>query len=201
MSLFILTLILLWICLTAYDIYNDRKIIKSLKKFNKDQELDITTVDTEATPYWAYESDASAMDVRAMNIGLHYDEYNNCVTSDFDKNGVFTLPPGHRVQVETGLQINKVSPGLYLSVTPRSGTALHKGITVLNSPGRVDGDYRGIISVILINHSKVDFTFNRKDRIAQMAIMRSVGLATKSFTEDENKTSRNAGGFGSSGNN
>lgn len=99
--------------------------------------------------------------------------------------------------VKTGLAF-EIAEGYELQVRPRSGLALKNGISVLNSPGTVDSDYRGEICVILINHSKVDFNIEVGDRIAQGVIAK---VEQVGFMEVENlsDTQRGEGGFGSSG--
>lgn len=99
--------------------------------------------------------------------------------------------------VKTGLAF-EIAEGYELQVRPRSGLALKNGISVLNSPGTVDSDYRGEICVILINHSKVDFSIEVGDRIAQGVIAK---VEQVGFMEVENlsDTQRGEGGFGSSG--
>lgn len=108
-----------------------------------------------------------------------------------------TVQPGQRVLVPTGLMI-AVPPGHEAQVRPRSGLALKHGVTVLNSPGTVDADYRGEVSVILINHGDTAFTIRRGERIAQLVIaaVRHANLvAVASLTS----TDRGSGGFGSTG--
>lgn len=99
--------------------------------------------------------------------------------------------------VKTGLAF-EISEGYELQVRPRSGLALKNGISVLNSPGTVDSDYRGEICVILINHSKVDFNIEVGDRIAQgvIAKVEQVGFE---LVESLSDTQRGESGFGSSG--
>jgi dUTP pyrophosphatase len=99
--------------------------------------------------------------------------------------------------VKTGIAI-ALEKGFEAQVRPRSGLALKNGITVLNSPGTVDSDYRGEVCAILINHSQVDFTITRGMRIAQMVIAACV-QAQISAVEDLDETARGAGGFGSTG--
>lgn len=99
--------------------------------------------------------------------------------------------------VKTGLAF-EIAEGYELQVRPRSGLALKNGISVLNSPGTVDSDYRGEICVILINHSKVDFNIEVGDRIAQgvIAKVEQVGFE---LVENLSDTQRGESGFGSSG--
>ena len=107
------------------------------------------------------------------------------------------LAPGKYVLVPTGLTI-ALPPGYEAQVRPRSGLAAKHGVTVLNSPGTIDADYRGEIGVLLINHGAAPFPIRRGERIAQMVIAavvmaELVPVATLSTTE------RGTGGFGSTG--
>ena len=127
-----------------------------------------------------YETDQSAgMDIRA-NI-----------------NESITLKPLERKLIKTGLFI-ALEKGVEAQVRPRSGLALKKGITVLNSPGTIDADYRGEIGVILVNLSNDDFIVEDGERVAQLVIARH-----EQGKWDEvsvlNNTERGAGGFGSTG--
>jgi dUTP pyrophosphatase len=108
-----------------------------------------------------------------------------------------TLKPGARHLVPTGLSI-ALPQGFEAQVRPRSGLAVKHGVTVLNSPGTIDCDYRGEVKVPLINHGHDDFVIARGDRIAQMVI---APVTRASWTEVDmlDETARGAGGFGSSG--
>ena len=108
-----------------------------------------------------------------------------------------TLSPGERKLIKTGLFL-EIPEGYEAQVRPRSGLALKNGITVLNSPGTIDADYRGEIGVILINHSSENFEINSGDRIAQL-IFAKVEQAVWFETESLNETERGHGGFGSTG--
>jgi dUTP pyrophosphatase len=113
------------------------------------------------------------------------------------ENSPLVLAPGKHALVPTGLTIALPS-GSEAQVRPRSGLAARHGVTVLNSPGTIDADYRGEISVILINHGEAPFTIRRGERIAQMVIapvvrMELVAAAALSTTD------RGSGGFGSTG--
>jgi dUTP pyrophosphatase len=105
--------------------------------------------------------------------------------------------PLERKLIGTGLYI-ELPVGYEAQVRPRSGLAIRHGITVLNSPGTIDADYRGEIGVILINLSDTAFTVNDGDRIAQMIIVKHE-KAEIIETEEINLTDRGAGGFGHSG--
>lgn len=108
-----------------------------------------------------------------------------------------TLDPGKRTLVPTGIAI--ALPGGYeAQVRPRSGLAAKHGVTVLNSPGTIDADYRGEIGVILINHGDEAFTIERGMRIAQLIIAR-VTTAVWHETDDLEQSARGDGGFGSTG--
>lgn len=108
-----------------------------------------------------------------------------------------TLPPLGRALVPTGFAMALPS-GYEAQVRPRSGLAAKHGVTVLNSPGTVDADYRGEVKVILINLSDTPFTIHRGDRIAQMVIA-PVSRARLVETTALDATDRGAGGFGSTG--
>ena len=108
-----------------------------------------------------------------------------------------TLKPLERTIVKTGLFI-ALPIGFEAQVRPRSGLAAKKGITVLNSPGTVDADYRGEIGVILVNLSNEDFIINDGERIAQLVIAKHERVNWKEV-DVLNETERGTGGFGSTG--
>lgn len=108
-----------------------------------------------------------------------------------------TMQPGQRAMVPTGLMI-AVPPGHEAQVRPRSGLAFKHGVTVLNSPGTVDADYRGEVSVLLINHGDEPFTIRRGERIAQLVIA-AVTQANLVVVASLPSTDRGSGGFGSTG--
>lgn len=107
------------------------------------------------------------------------------------------LAPGARALVPTGLAM-QLPEGFEGQVRPRSGLALRHGVTVLNAPGTVDSDYRGEVSVVLINHGSEPFTVTRGDRIAQLVIA-PVSHARLSEVDTLTETARGAGGYGSTG--
>jgi dUTP pyrophosphatase len=126
----------------------------------------------------AYESEhAAGMDLRAAEDAI--------------------LPPGGRALVATGFAI-ALPDGFEAQVRPRSGLAAKHGVTLLNSPGTIDADYRGEIKVILINHGRDAFALKRGDRIAQMVVA-SVTRVVLKETEELSGTARGQGGFGSTG--
>ena len=108
-----------------------------------------------------------------------------------------TLRPLERCLVPTGLFI-ALPQGYEAQVRPRSGLALKKGITVLNTPGTIDADYRGEIGVILVNLSAEEFVINDGERIAQMVVARHETVEWETV-ETLNETERGAGGFGHTG--
>ena len=110
-----------------------------------------------------------------------------------------SIGPGERILVPSGFKL-EIPVEYEVQIRPRSGLAIKHGITVLNSPGTIDSDYRGEIGIILINHSKNKFIVNPKDRIAQMVICKvtKMNLVKVSLL---NNTERGSGGFGSTGNN
>jgi dUTP pyrophosphatase len=111
--------------------------------------------------------------------------------------GEVTLQPGARQLIPTGLCIALPS-GFEAQVRPRSGLALKHGITVLNSPGTIDADYRGEVQVLLINHGQAPFVIKRGDRIAQMVVAPVTQIAW-SVVEQLDQTERGGGGYGSTG--
>ncbi len=108
-----------------------------------------------------------------------------------------TLAPLERALVPTGLQI-ALPPGTEGQVRPRSGLAAKHGVTVLNSPGTIDADYRGECQVLLINLSSEPFTITRGERIAQLVVARHERVVWQAV-DALDETARGAGGFGSTG--
>lgn len=128
----------------------------------------------------AYETALSAgMDIRAF------------ITEDI------VLKPLQRALIPSGLFI-ELPQGYEAQIRPRSGLALKHGITVLNSPGTIDADYRGEIKILLINLSDTDFVIQSGDRIAQMIVAKHEQVQWES-AESLNETSRGAGGYGHTG--
>jgi dUTP pyrophosphatase len=107
------------------------------------------------------------------------------------------IPPGGRLSIPTGIAI-ALPPGHEGQIRPRSGIAVHYGVTVLNAPGTIDADYRGEILVILINHGSETFEVTRGTRIAQLVV---APIQHAKLVEDVSldETERKAGGFGSTG--
>ncbi len=108
-----------------------------------------------------------------------------------------TIAPGERRMIGTGLHI-ALPAGYEAQVRPRSGLAFKNGITVVNSPGTIDADYRGEIGIVLINHGNDAFTINSGDRIAQMVIAQ-YSQAVWEPVKELDSTARGEGGYGHSG--
>ena len=105
-----------------------------------------------------------------------------------------TILPGERNKIPTGIAI-ALPEGYEAQIRPRSGLAIHQGVTLLNSPGTIDADYRGEIALIVINHSQTPFVVERGMRLAQMVIQR-VCQAEWIETPQLDETARGTGGFG-----
>ncbi|HOI75122.1 MAG TPA: dUTP diphosphatase [Syntrophales bacterium] len=108
--------------------------------------------------------------------------------------GDTVIQPGERVRIPSGFAIS-LPAGFEAQVRPRSGLALNHGITLVNTPGTIDADYRGEIGILLINHGRTPFTVRRGDRIAQLVVQR---VARVIWVEREHldSTLRGEGGFG-----
>jgi dUTP pyrophosphatase len=142
--------------------------------------MNVKIINKGTCPLPSYETlGAAGMDIRA-NLSASV-----CVS------------PGERVLVPTGLYL-EVPTGLECQVRPRSGLALKKGITVLNTPGTIDSDYRGEVGVILINLSNENFTIEPNDRIAQLVFCPVIQV-TLIETDALESSDRGTGGFGSTG--
>lgn len=142
--------------------------------------MKVKIVNKSGYPLPAYESfEAAGMDVRAA------------------LKEPLTLAPGERTLVPTGLYMQLPS-GFECQVRPRSGLALKKGITVLNTPGTVDADYRGEVGVILINLSSEPFVINPGERVAQFVIKKYERIEWETV-ERLDETKRGAQGFGHTG--
>ncbi len=142
--------------------------------------MNVKIVNTSRHPLPSYETSSSA----GMDLRANLDE-------------PFVLKPLQRALISTGLFI-ELPVGFEAQIRPRSGLAIKKGITLLNSPGTIDADYRGEIKIILANISTEDFIINDGERIAQMIIARHE-KAEWIEVEELVETGRGAGGFGSTG--
>jgi dUTP pyrophosphatase len=108
-----------------------------------------------------------------------------------------TISPGERILIPTGIAI-ALPDGYEAQIRPRSGLALRHGITLLNSPGTIDPDYRGELGIIIINHGTEKFTVRNGDRIAQIVFSKFARVTLQEVSELE-ETDRNDGGFGHTG--
>lgn len=144
------------------------------------ENLKIRVINTSGNPLPEYATASSAgMDIRAM-LGEPV-----------------VLMPGQRTLVPTGLKV-EIPDGYEMQLRPRSGLALRSGITLVNTPGTIDADYRGEIGVILINLSQEPFTINPGERICQSVVAPVVHIEWEEAS-DLTESERGAGGFGHSG--
>lgn len=127
--------------------------------------------------------------------------YQSSLASGFDVRAqldrALLLEPGERAMVATGLSF-EIPAGYEIQARPRSGLAAKHGISVVNTPGTIDADYRGEVKVILINHGQEPFEIKDQERIAQL-VLAPVVQAQFEISEELSETSRGAGGFGSTG--
>tara|TARA_B100001245_G_C22781057_1_gene377154 strand:- start:5 stop:442 length:438 start_codon:yes stop_codon:yes gene_type:complete len=140
--------------------------------------------------------------IKKLNKNTNIPEYKTDGSSGMDLMANIEKPiilhPGEKKLISTGITI--AIPNEYeIQIRPRSGLAAKNGISVLNTPGTIDADYRGEIKVILINLSKQSFKINNNDRIAQMVLCPIVKAELEEVQELP-KTIRGTGGFGSTGN-
>lgn len=143
------------------------------------------------------------MNVKIVNLsGNSLPEYSTSLSAGMDLRAnlddALVLKPLERRLIPTGLFI-ELPGGFEAQIRPRSGLALKKGISVVNTPGTIDADYRGEIGIILINLSKEDFIVNHGERICQMVINKVETVAWKEVESLED-SERGAGGFGHTGN-
>ena len=144
------------------------------------QEVKIKFLEHFKGDFPSYQSEgASGFDIRA------------CLKTDLD------LAPGERTLVPTGLSF-EIPPGFELQCRPRSGLALKKGLTVLNTPGTIDSDYRGEIKVIILNTGKEIIRIKDQDRVAQL-VLSPVFKAKLTSVRQLSESQRGGGGFGSTG--
>ena len=142
------------------------------------------------------------MNVRIKNVGTcPFPKYETAGAAGMDVRANIESPidlaPGERLLIPTGLYL-EMPDGIECQVRPRSGLALKNGITVLNTPGTIDSDYRGEIGVILINHSTSNFTIEPKERIGQLVFCPIV-CVNLILSDSISDSERGSGGFGSTG--
>ena len=141
------------------------------------------------------------MEVLPHGEGLPLPEYETPAAAGLDLRAAVdepvTLAPGARAAIPTGLRL-QLPAGYEAQVRPRSGLALRQGISLANSPGTIDADYRGEVCAILINLGEEPFTVRRGDRIAQMVVAPVTRIAWERVDAVDD-TERGAGGFGHTG--
>ena len=139
--------------------------------------------------------------IKKLNSKVQLPKYKTDGSSGMDLMAFIESPinlkPQESELIPTGISI-AIPEDTEIQIRPRSGLAAKSNISVLNTPGTIDSDYRGEIKIILFNHSKKDFVINNNDRIAQMILM---PIIKAEFEEVENlpRTLRGSGGFGSTG--
>ena len=144
------------------------------------KELEVKIINKSKNPEPEYGSEhAAGMDIRA------------------NLNERLVIKPGEIRLVHTGIYI-ELPVGYEAQIRPRSGLALKHGLTVLNTPGTIDADYRGEVGIIIINHGKEDFIVNNGDRICQMVVARHEKVIWQKVN-NLNNTDRGNGGFGHTG--
>jgi len=139
--------------------------------------------------------------IEPHGTGLPLPQYETNLAAGMDLRAALTGPvilqPGERTLVPTGLRIALPS-GYEAQVRPRSGLALRHGVTLVNTPGTIDADYRGEVKVLIINHGEEPFTLQRGDRIAQLVFAPVVRATLRPVTRLDD-TARGSGGFGHTG--
>ena len=151
-----------------------------------------------------HHKDSIQVDLKPLDhaVGLQSPSYATSQSAGMDLTAAleeaFDIGPGERALIPTGLTL-ALPDGYEAQIRPRSGLAIKHGITVLNSPGTIDSDYRGEVKVILINHGKDPFTVERGMRIAQMVVERYTHVDWKIVKELDDTGDRGEGGFGSTG--
>jgi len=144
-----------------------------------------------------------------MPVTVLYTAKEGCIIPSYKTSGAagadicallpapITMASGERALVPTGLSV-EIPEGFEIQVRPRSGLALKHGVTVLNSPGTIDSDYRGEIGVVLVNHGSEPFVVNNGERIAQLVVA-AVERCEFVRAESLGGTDRGSGGYGSTG--
>jgi dUTP pyrophosphatase len=162
---------------------------------------DLTTGGIPAAIRSMAQESAPLLRVKKKDEGVALPKYETSGSAGLDIRAFiasdFVIPPGGRAKIPTGLFL-EIPKGYEAQIRPRSGLALKCGITLLNSPGTIDSDYRGELEVILFNTGSEFFTVRNGDRIAQMVISPVIRVSIFE-TEHLPETERGAGGFGSTG--
>ena len=142
------------------------------------------------------------MKVRVAHDSIDLPDYETNSSAGMDlraylPDGSISLDPMQRTLIGTGLYF-EIPQGFEVQIRPRSGLALKHGVTVLNSPGTIDADYRGEIKVILVNHGEEPFLIEHEMRIAQMVVSKYQQVQFK-LVKELTSSERGSGGFGSTG--
>ena len=139
--------------------------------------------------------------VKKLNPNVELPKYKTEGSSGLDLMAFIDNPikisPNTSALVPTGISV-AISNDLEIQIRPRSGLAAKSSVTILNTPGTIDSDYRGEIKIILFNHGKEDFIIKNKDRVAQMILVPIIKIEFEEVDELPN-TIRGSGGFGSTG--
>ena len=139
--------------------------------------------------------------VKKLNPNVELPKYKTEGSSGLDLMAFIDNPikisPNTSALIPTGISV-AVSNDLEIQIRPRSGLAAKSSVTILNTPGTIDSDYRGEIKIILFNHGKEDFIIKNKDRVAQMILVPIIKIEFEEVDELPN-TIRDSGGFGSTG--
>ena len=140
--------------------------------------------------------------IKKLSKNVNLPKYETTGASGMDLSAFLTndvvIGPGNKAVIPTGLAVS-IPKGYEIQIRPRSGLAAKNNLSILNTPGTIDSDYRGEIKIILINFGKENFTVKNKSRIAQMVLC-PVSLGEIEEVDDLSNTDRGTGGFGSTGN-
>ena len=140
--------------------------------------------------------------IKKISKNVNLPKYETTGASGMDLSAFLTndvvIRPGNKAVIPTGLAVS-IPKGYEIQIRPRSGLAAKNNLSILNTPGTIDSDYRGEIKIILINFGKENFIVKNKSRIAQMVLC-PVSLGEIEEVDDLSNTDRGAGGFGSTGN-
>ncbi len=136
-------------------------------------------------------------DCEDLSIPQYMSEFASGMDICADIDGELTLAPGEIKLISAGFYMS-LPAGYEAQIRPRSGLAIKHGISIVNAPGTIDADYRGLVGIIMINHGKEPFLIKRGSRIAQMVIQKVI-RAEAEITDELDETLRSGGGFGHSG--
>jgi dUTP pyrophosphatase len=178
-------------------------LIADVVKLQKTSDYLIQTLPKkDATPTLEYKMESGIEEMYNKNGEFIFPHVGSIQSSGFDVMAAESvlLKPGQRRAIGTGLSF-KIPEGYEIQVRPRSGLALKHGITVLNTPGTIDEDYRGEVKIILYNSDQNDYTVKRGDRIAQLVLAKRTPITIFEKVDEVNvaETTRQDNGFGSSG--